>query len=276
MNDFQKNLLLRRKYYRERRNTVRKILFILLLVLFFFVLYFILQIPNKGPAAIELSKNHLIKNEYIVQNISKEISGKNFFFASPRKLTKNLLLSYGLLKNVVIRKYLLPRLKLVVIVKEKQLWGKLITNNFGNNPAYITNEGNLINGNYINFNLLPEDLTLVFCTNSTYTSETTLLILKDTLDFFNTKLKIKINKFLVTDKNTLEIYTDNFIKINAGYIDSNLLVKIAKLSDILNQIKKKSYLIQYIDLSLENGAVIKKADERKIDKKHSKLFMILH
>jgi len=102
------------------------------------------------------------------------------------------------------------------------------------------------------------------------------LILKDTLDFFNTRLKIKINKFLVTDRNTLEIYTDNFIKINAGYIDSNLLVKIAKLSDILNQIKKKSYLIQYIDLSLENGAVIKKVDEGKVDKKHLRLFMILH
>ncbi|OGI12789.1 MAG: hypothetical protein A3I68_04875 [Candidatus Melainabacteria bacterium RIFCSPLOWO2_02_FULL_35_15] len=276
MNDFQKNLLLRRKHYRERRNTVRKILFILSLILFFFVLYFILQIPNTGPAAIELSKNHLIKSEYIVQNISKEISGRNFFFISPRKLTKNLLLSCGLLKNAVIRKYLLPRLKLVVIVKEKQLWGKLIANNSGNNPAYITNEGNLINGNYINFNLLPEDLILVFCTNSTYVSEAALLILKDTLDFFNTRLKIKINKFLVTDRNTLEIYTDNFIKINAGYIDSNLLVKIAKLSDILNQIKKKSYLIQYIDLSLENGAVIKKVDEGKVDKKHLRLFMILH
>jgi len=84
MNDFQKNLLLRRKHYRERRNTVRKILFILSLILFFFVLYFILQIPNTGPAAIELSKNHLIKSEYIVQNISKEISGRNFFFISPR------------------------------------------------------------------------------------------------------------------------------------------------------------------------------------------------
>ena len=261
MTDFQTNFLLRRKYYRERRNTVRRFLFFLFLILFFCLVQFLTQIPNKKLVAIELSKSCLLKDEYIVQTISKEISGENFFFISPRILTKNLLSSCGLLKDVVIRKYLLPELKLLVFVKEKQLWGKLINNTGENNPVYITNEGNLVSGNYINFNLLPANLILVFCANKKFASEATLLILKDILDFFNTNLKIKIKKFLVTDRNTLEIYTDNSIRINAGYIEPNLLAKITKLRGILNQIKKNSYLIQYIDLSLENAAVIKKADE---------------
>ena len=261
MTDFQTNFLLRRKYYRERRNTVRRFLFFLFLILLFWLVQFLIQIPNKRPVTIELSKNCLLKNEYIIQTISKEISGKNFFFISPRILTKNLLSSCGLLKDVVIRKYLLPELKLLVFVKEKQLWGKLINNTGENNPVYVTNEGNLVSGDYINFDLLPGDLILVFCTNNKFVSEATLLLLKDTLNFFNTSLKIQINKFLVTDRNTLEIYTDNSIKIDAGYIDPNLLTKITKLKGILNQIKKNSYLIQYIDLSLENAAVIKKADE---------------
>ena len=123
---------------------------------------------------------------------------------------------------------------------------------------------------------LPENLTLVFCNNKKLLTESVLLILKDVLDFFNTNLKIKIHKLLVTDKNILEIYTDNSITINAGYIDMNILKKITKLTEILNQIKKNSYLIQYINLSLENGAVIKKADDKKINKKPIKPFMILH
>ena len=276
MNDFQTNLLLRRKHYRERRNTVRRAFFFLFLILFFLSLYFTLQIPNKKPVTIEISKSHLLKDVYLVQKISSQVKDKNFFFISPRAVTKNLLSSCELLKDVVIRKYLFPEFKLLIFVKEKQIWGKLVDNIGGNNFVYITNEGDLISENYINFNLLPENLTLVFSVNSKPLSENTLLILKKVLDFLNTNLKIKISKFLITDRDTLEIYTDNSIKIDAGYIDSNLLTKITKLSDILNQIKKKSYLIQYIDLSLENGAVIKKADEKEIDKNPSKLFMILH
>ena len=278
MNKFDADFLLRRKYYRERRNTVRRLFFFVFLIFFFCSVYYTVQIPTKKSVSIELSKNHLVNNEYIVQSISKQITGKNFFFISPKTITKNLLLSCGLLKDVVIRKYLLPELKLIVFVKEKQLWGKLLSDN---GLMYITNEGNLVNGNYINVNLLPANLLLIFCSNTKLISESTLLTLKETLDFFQANLKIKINKFLITDRNTLEIYTDNFIKIDAGYIDATLPEKITKLTDILKQIKNKSYLIRYIDLSLENGAVIKKADEKEIDKKEidkkvHKLFMILH
>ncbi len=275
MNDFQTDFLSRRKHYRERRNNVRKFFFFFFSVLFVFSVHFLLRLPSKKPLIIEIAKSYLSKDEYISQNISKQVAGKNFFFISPRVVTKNLILSSGLLKDVVVRKYLFPKLKLLIFVKEKQLWGKLITNN-ENYPIYITNEGNLVSGDYINLKLLPVDLTLVLCRNSKLLPEGVLLILKDVLDFFNTNLKIKINKFLVTDKNTLEIYTDNSITINAGYIDSNILKKITKLTEILTQIKKNSYLIQYINLSLENGAVIKKADDKKINKKSIKSFMILH
>ena len=261
MNKFKTDLLLRRRYYKEKRNTIRNFFFFFFFLLFILFTGFLFHVTNKKPVKIEFSDARLVKNEYITQNISKQIAGKNFFFISPRRITENLLLSCGLLKDVVMRKYLLPELKLLVFVKEKQLWGKLINNLGENNPVYITNEGNLVSGNYINFNLLPANLILVFCTNNKFASEATLLILKDTLDFFNRNLQIKINKFLVTDRNTLEIYMDNSIRINAGYIEPNLLTKITKLRGILNQIKKNSYLIQYIDLSLENAAVIKKADE---------------
>lgn len=275
MNDLQINLLSRRKHYRDRRNTVRKIFFFLFLIWSIYSVYFVSQIPNKKILTIELSKNYLVKDVYITQNISKHIVGKNFFFLSPRILAQDLLLSCGLFKDIVMRKYLLPELKLVISVKEKQLWGRLVASNTDNALLYVTNEGNLVNGDYINLSFLPRNLVLIFCTNSKFASEATLIRLKNTLDFFKTNLKITIDKFLITERNTLEIYTDNSIKIDAGYIDSNLLDKITKLSDILNQIKKKSYLIQYIDLSLENGAVVKKLNEKETDKKHLKLFMIL-
>jgi len=270
MNTFQTDILSRRKHYRERRNTVRSFLLLLFSVLFISSMYLVLKIPNKKPITIELSKNYLVKNEYIIQNITKQLSANNFFFISPRSITKNLLLSCGMLKDIVIRKYLLPELKLVVFVKEKQLWGKFISPDnskiFGSNLVYITDGGDLVSGNYLNFNLLPSNLVLVTCNNK-LASESALLILKEAFDFFHNNLKIKVNNFFITDRNTLEIYTDNAIKISAGYVDANLMPKITKLGDILEQIKKKSYLIQYIDLSLDNGAVVKKIDKNNIDKK---------
>ena len=273
----QLDILSRRKYYRERRNTVRKFFFFFFFISFVFFICLVLKIPDKKLINIELRGNQLIKNEYILQRVYNQLNGKNFFFVSPRAIAKNLVLSCGLLKDVVIRKYLLPEFKFIVTVKEKQLWGKLIFNK-ENSYLYVTHEGSLVNKNYINFNLLPVNLIPVFSESTNLLSESDLLILKDILDFFNIKLKIRINKFLVTDKNTLEIYTDNAIKINAGYIEVNLLNKIMKLTDILKQIQKKSYLVQYIDLSLENGAVIKKISEKEQEKKKKslKLFMILH
>ena len=136
MNDFQTDFLLRRKYYRERRNNVRKFFFFFFSFLFVFCVNFLLRLPSKKPLILEISKSYLLKDEYISQNISKQVAGKNFFFISPKVVTKNLLLSSGLLKDVVVRKYLFPELKLLIFVKEKQLWGKLITNN-ENHPTYI-------------------------------------------------------------------------------------------------------------------------------------------
>ncbi len=253
---------------------VRRFFLTLFVFIFLFCLYYVFQISYNRKIKIEVSNNYLVKSEVVIRSVSSLTSGKNFFFIYPSKLSENLVSSYGLIKNVVIRKYLIPELKISIFVKEKNLWGRLIT--LANGTVYITDEGDLVKSDYINLNLLPSDLTLILINNNVNVTKNTLLILKDVHDFFENLLKIKINRFIVTDRNILEIYTDNSIKINAGYIDKSVLEKIVKLSDIFNQINKQSDLIQYIDLSLENGAVIKKLDENGFKEKHSKLFMILH
>lgn len=261
MNAFQTDILSRRKHYRERRNTIRRFLLVLLFLMAVLLLYFVFKMPNNKQIKIEISRNKLVKNEFILKSTSRQIQGKNFFFISPRILAKNLLVSCCLLRTVVIRKYLYPELSLAVFIKEKGLWGKLESSD--GTLRYITDEGDLVSNSYINVSLIPSNLTLVSFRNNNDVSVITLVMLKDILNFFDSRLKIKVNKFFITDKNTLEIYTDNSMKINAGYINSKLFDKITKLSSILSQVRKKSYLIQYIDLSLERGAVIKKKENHK-------------
>ncbi len=271
--NFETNLLLRRKQYRERRNSVRKFFFFVLSLSFIVLLYLFLQIPSQKSPKVEIYKTNLIKSDYIFQLVNKELSGKNFFLISPKAITRNLLLACPLLSDVFIRKYLYPEYKIVVIVKENFLWGKIV---LGNSAIFVTNSGKQVHSNSIDLNLLPADLTLLSSNNKNILTESTLLILKEVLDYFNKTLQIKIQRFFITDGNTLEIYTDNSIKIDVGYIDIKMLEKIQKLNDILTQIKKKSYLIKYIDLSLENGAVIQKSDEDEVKRKHLNLFMLLH
>lgn len=274
--NFETNLLLKRKQYRERRNSVRKFFFFVLSFFFVAMLYVLLQIPSRSFPKVEIYKTNLVKSDYVLQLVNKELSGKNFFLISPRAITKNLLLACPLLSDVFIRKYLYPEYKIIVVVKENSLWGKIVQGNNSNSGIFITNNGKQVQSSSINSNLLPVDLILLSSNNKNTFTESTLLILKDVLDYFNKTLQIKVEKFFVTDSNTLEIYIDNSIKIDAGYIDIKILEKIQKLNDILTQIKKKSYLIKYIDLSLENGAVIRKNDEEDVKRKHLNLFMLLH
>ncbi len=263
MNDFQSDISSRRKYYRERRNVVRNVLLLLFVLSFLFCFYSVFKVADKKEIKVEIVKNNLVRSDFISNIVLRQTAAKNFFFIVPRKISNELVLSCGLLRGVVVRKYLFPNPELFVFVSEKTLWAKFLLNN---QLLYVTDEGDLVKLDCLNIKLLPSDLTVLTASNLVNVSQNVLLILKNIYDFFDTSLKIKIARLNITAKNTLEIYTDNSIKINAGYIDKNLLEKIFKLSDVLNQIKKQSYLIQYIDLSLENGAVIKKTDETN-DKK---------
>lgn len=272
MQNFENNILTKRQQYRKRRNVVRKIF--LVSVLFFVVMLvgLLLSVEKKSTFRMEIYGNKSLGKECVLPVIDSLVKNKNFFFFSPKMVSAKLFDIFPILKVAKVRKYLLPDKKLLIYIKEKELWGQF--NLFISNKTikyYVTDYGDLVSVEGLNQNYIPAGLILIF--SQKQISKEELMLLKRISDFFIRNLGVIIERFALNQKSELEIYTDSAIKIRAGVLKEELFEKIKMLTGVLRTVKEKAYLIEYIDLTLDKGVVIRKSNE-KLDKKRALKFKI--
>lgn len=256
-------ILERKKFYVKRRNNARRIFLVVFLFCYLFFLYKVFLLPKNASLKIEVVNNNLIDKDFIVQAVLNHVSVRDYFLVSPRKISNELVESFSLLRNAVIRKYLIPYSKIFVFVKEKKLWSRLIVNKREELKKFdlITEDGDIVPPSYLNLNLLPQNLLPIY-TNSRINKKH-LLLLKNVLDMLRKEFKFNVSGFFVTKAFDLEIHSIEGFRIKAGKIDNEIIKRVSKLKDIIALIKARDYVIEYLDLTLEGGAVFKKYAEDK-------------
>ena len=263
MDAFEANLISKKKFYKDRRNFLRRIFLSLFILVLLLIFADFLYAEKKSQLKVEIITCSLLDENDLVKELISQTQGKNFFFLSSKKIGQSLLLIFPTLKDVKVRKYLFPEKKILVFASAKELWGSFFYANHSelNDLDYITDCGDLVKTFTLKKKYVPIGLLPVYSTK--ILSKVQFLLLKKISEYFSQNLGLIVTKFCVNDKNDLEIYTDNSIKIKAGVINESLFEKTKTLLNILDVIKDKPYLIEYIDLSLDKGAVIKKAEEKE-------------
>lgn len=267
----------RRNFYRNRRNVIRRIFLIFFICLNIFIFYKIVIKTKINVPEVQLVGNNLLRTDPLIEKILNLGKSKNYFLNSTRDISRSLKSSFPILNEAVVRKYLYPHYKYVVIVKEKSLWAELSKCPYKDSGKkylinYVAGDGELIGLEYLNKTLVPENLISVCFIGNSIPSKNHLKIVKEVSDFIVNNLDLKIKQFLITEKNDIEIYSGDDIRIKAGKIDDDLLERIKRLKGALQAIKERSYLIEYLDLTLENSAVFKKFEENKISKPKLNIF----
>ena len=265
MNFIENNLSKRRNLYRRRRNVIRRLfltLFVVFLVLF---IYKIVLISKKNPPTIEIVGNVLTQATYVINKVSQQVSNKNFFLISSKDISRDLIKTTTLLKNVVVRKYLVPKSKIIVFLKEKIIWAELLLSKAEGkkNSLFVTDEGALVPVDYLNLNCLPKKLMPIYNNTGVVPTKNSLCLLKEVFDILHNDFLVSVSKLVITSTFDLEIYPHESFKIKAGKLDGGLLKRISKLKVVMNAINKRSYLVEYLDLTLDSGAVFKKYSEEK-------------
>lgn len=255
----------RRNYYRKRRNLIRRLFLVLVVVCYLFVGYKIFLISKEPLPKVEIIGSFLIQDKYIIDRVVQQISNKNFFLISPKKISNDLAQSFLLLKDVVIRKYLIPEPRLIVFLKEKSIWARLVIelpHNINKNML-ISNDGDLLSEEYLNLTQIPKNLLPIYVNDANLLQKSHLCILKKVFDILEKDFNLRIKNFLITNTFDLEIYPQSSFKIKAGKIDTDLFKRISMLKEVMKAINEKSYLIEYLDLTLESGAIFRKYIEEK-------------
>ena len=260
----------RRKFYIKRRNIVRRFfltLFVVFFLIFFYKHFFVLL---DNPFKINIFNNKLLNINSIYDSVFNLSHGKNLFSISPRELSKKIIQSNQLLEGLVIRKYLYPQPAIVVFVKEKDIWAVVNYETSNMNEKYVTSDGDLISFKNLQLNfdndLLKNQLVSILCNGQLQLSKENLLLLKNIFHVMQNRFNCKINKFYISNNKKIEIFTSSNLRIKLGLLSPNLIGSLSKLNEIFNLVKKNSYIIHYIDISLENGALVKQIKQVKNSK----------
>lgn len=272
MDQIELQILNRRNSFRKQRNTIRRIVLLLFLVIFFGFTYRLFVSPSKSVVKIEIANNRMLQGSYFVDEISKQILSKNFFFINLAQISKDLVNFNPLLKKVVVRRYIIPEPRLLVFAEEKPVWGELKYNNGQKEIGFITNEGDLVSLQYLNHDAILRMLIPIELTQSKIPPKADFILLKSLADNLLKTYKLSIHKFLIGDKNELEVYTLSGLRIKMGKIDNDLFQRVKSLKEILNAIKYKSYEDAYLDLTLESGAVFKPIKSNTVKNLKESLF----
>lgn len=262
MNNSESHVLASRNVYRNRRNVIRRFFFLFfIIVIFLFCRNVYFYIASATPQ-LEVINNSLVNQSYIINEVFKLVNNKNFFLISPREISNYLMDSNHLLKHVVVRKYIFPGCKILILLKEKNIWAVLVNGaNHRKAPninAVVTDDGDVVPTNFLLFNKLPKTLLPIYVVTGNIFLNSSFCILKDILTQIKNNVGLDVEHFLITYDNQLEIYSTNGIKINVGKLDSEINDRILKLGPALRAIEQSSYIVDYIDLTLENAVVFKK------------------
>ncbi|MBI3589925.1 MAG: hypothetical protein HY094_00930 [Candidatus Melainabacteria bacterium] len=257
MINIENNISKRRELYRRRRNFIRKIFFILFVLCFLAFVNCGYKLVKNAEVKIEVIHNRLIKRQYVSDFVQGEIGKSNFFLVSPRKIAQTLLTATPILRDVIIRKYLFPQYKYLVVVNEKNIWGTFRTHNdVIGSRMYVTDDGSIVSHSYLELSALPDNITSIIFEGSAFPSQRQMQILKEVCNQIK-DFNLLIDNFSIDKNYDLDIYTTDRYLIHAGKIDQSLTEKIKKIKYLLNVIKQHSFKVQYLDLNLEAGAVLK-------------------
>lgn len=265
MKNTENSILAKRQLYRKRRNILRKIFLFLFGIVLILLACSVLSIEKNTNFKTEIEGNLLLEKECIASTLDSFVVGKNFFFLSPQKISDRLFDVFPILKDIKIRKYLFPGKKIILHVREKELWGKCNVNVLGKTIFYyVSNQGDLVPVTCLDKSYISNGLITI--NSQRALSKEDILIMKKISDFFIRNLGIMIDHFVLNRNGELEIFTDSSIKVKAGPLKNDLFEKIKKLTSVLQSIKDKSFLIEYIDLTLDKGVIVRKVKEN-VDKK---------
>ena len=160
----------------------------------------------------------------------------------------------------------------MVFLKEKNIWGQLFFKNPGADlkPLYLTDEADILSTEYLNIENLPIGLPQIYVYSRAYPSKKILLLIKQNHEILINKIQLPIKILVLTEKNDLELYSNFGFKIKCGKIDDFLqerILNLNKMPKIFQGIKNGEYRSGYLDLTLENAAVLKDESKEKVEKK---------
>lgn len=244
-------------------------LFTSLFVCFIFNVY---SLPLKNKLSVYVNNSFFVKPEYVREYVLERVMQQNFFFISTRDISSSLIKSAPILKSVFIRKYVYPELKFIIFLKEKDIWGELFLKNIetSSKPLYLTEDADILSANYLNLENLPLKLAKIYVYSKELPSKKTLLLIKQNQEILVNKIQLPVKLFLLTEKNDLEIYSNFGFKIKCGKVDDFLyerILNLNKIPKIFQGIRNGEYRSGYLDLTLENAAVLKDDSDIKVEKK---------
>ena len=259
----------RRNSLRRRRNIIRRIALFLSVIFFIFLGSSIYSAAFKITPDIQVINNKVSDVENLKNTVNNLVSGENLFLISPRKIRNELVQTNKLLKEVVVRKYIFPKYQLIVYIDEKKIWSEIFSIT-GDELAsfFLTDEGNVIPKSFVDLNLLHNQLIPVLCDHLDSIDTDSFFTVRNVVDIVYKKFGLQINKATISNDLELALVTNdglnNELLIKAGMIDNELFKRISRLEESLNLIRQKAYLVEYIDLTLENSVVLKRQNESKI------------
>ncbi len=279
ISEIEYNILKKRKAFKKRRNLVRRFLllsFVLCISFFCFKLY---EKSTNITPKIYINNSYLVSSAYVEDYIFNYLLGKNFLFISPRSVSSELTDKIPILKNVFIRRYIYPEPKVILFLKEKQLWAKvLFKDRLENQFYYLSDDGCYVEDYYLNLSSIPKEFVVVNILGKSSPNKEIFKILKSNYDFLTKKIKIPIYAFVISEKGDLEIYTTNRFRLKCGKLDELLKIRLSnlnKISDIVGKIRTGYYKSGYLDLRLENAAILKADEDKKPDEKKKGLLKLL-
>lgn len=254
--------------YRMRRNIVRKFLLVLTTAIVFYLSYLLYKLPVNKNVHIEVVNSKYSNSEYIALNIQDNLSENNFYLLSCNKLSEELLAKNKLIRQAIVRKFIFPKVSIVAYVLEKNICLNVFyVDRFGDKEqGYLLEDGYIIDPFYVRENVINKNLPNLYLSFNHLPSKALLFQL---VDFYDRLVKSKINiKDVYCDsKMNLKILCHGGLLVYLGKLDETLYSKIHKLKESLAFIQENNYKVEYIDLSLENSAVVRVSVDGKIFKK---------
>ncbi|GEM_PF-6855784 len=271
MQNAEINISEKRKYYLKRRNSIRRIILVSLVCIYGFISYKIYNFPKHHPVKIEFYGNKLINNVLLQSQLYSFIENRGFYLISPRNLTAYLIKTFPLIEDIAIRKYIFPEIKLIVNFKEKQIWGKIYYFSNTNHSGYVTNQGDIIPLQHINFDNLPLNLASIYLERDCIPTVSFLSNLKTFIDEIYKSKLITISEIKLNKKNEIELISatafNPVLKIKVGQIENEMMLKLQRLNNVIMLVNENAYCIEYLDLNYDGSAVIKTCSDKSKFKK---------
>lgn len=262
MESLEYNIQKTRNKHRKQRNFVRRITLAVFILFFILFLRHLYLKPFKSTVDIEILNALFSNKEYILSEVEKQIKDKNFYQISPIQVSHYLIKNCKHLSNVVIRKYIFPKYKIIVHLDEKEIWANVVIPDESKKNYFACNDGSLALPLCLCIEMLPKDLIDVEINVPDALNQDELVILKDALSVIEKDYGIVLDKVTLTSEKKIEILCKNGLLIKAGEINKNLPKTIQKLENTLAVIEEKQYEVDYIDLTLEQNIVVKKASKK--------------